>query len=197
MAAASRNMFGSTSRLKVAIFIPLICSEFSARTLAKAAAFSLAYSSSFLRASLFSPIILVTAAVMSGTLLNISLMPLRVSETVSRRFSAASPVKASILRTPAAIADSETILKKPILPVEVAWVPPQSSTEGPNLTTLTRSPYFSPNRAIAPIPRASSIVASLFSSRWKSLRIIELTRCSTLRISSSVTFEKCEKSNLK
>ena len=64
---------------------------------------------------------------------------------------------------PAAIALSDRILKNPILPVALVWQPPQSSTLGPNLTTLTLSPYFSPKRAMAPISQASSIVASRFS----------------------------------
>ncbi len=172
-------------------------SAFSEIVFANEAAFSLAYSSIFFFASVFSAMSLVTAAATSGALLNIVRMPLRVSVRVSRRISAASPVTASILRTPAAMADSETILKKPMRPVDVACVPPQSSMESPNLTTRTRSPYFSPNRAMAPIAFASSIVASLFSSRGKSLRISWLTLCSTLRSSSSVTLEKCEKSKRK
>ena len=43
--------------------------------------------------------------------------------------SAASPLTASILRTPAATAASLRILKKPISPVLPTCVPPHNSTE--------------------------------------------------------------------
>ena len=67
------------------------------------------------------------------------------------RSNALSPVKATILLTPEAKEDSSTILKKPISPVLSTWVPPQSSLEkSPAVTTLTLSPYFSPNIAYAP-----------------------------------------------
>src|SRR6266508_2946359 len=55
-------------------------------------------------------------------------------------------------RTPEATAPSETTLKSPIWPVAPRWVPPQSSVEkSPMRITRTRSPYFSPNSAIAPL----------------------------------------------
>ncbi len=82
----------------------------------------------------------------------------------------------------------------PMFPVFGTCVPPHSSTLDAYLTTRTLSPYFSPNRAIAPILRASSIGISRCSSSNVALRIRLLTRCSTLRNSSFVTFWKCEKS---
>ena len=61
-------------------------------------------------------------------------------------------VTASIRRTPAPIPDSETILKIPMFSVFATCVPPHSSIDQPPiLTTRTSCPYFSPNKAIAPI----------------------------------------------
>ncbi len=66
-------------------------------------------------------------------------------------------MSASIRRTFAALEPSETILKIPTSPVLATWVPPQSSRETSSTsTTRTQSPYFSPNRAIAPSRSASS-----------------------------------------
>ena len=63
------------------------------------------------------------------------------------------------------------------------------------LTTRTSSPYFSPNKASAPLAMASSGVI-----RWVSTAvfctIMALTRSSTRRISSWVIGFWCEKSNL-
>ncbi|KAG1226966.1 hypothetical protein G6F68_019659 [Rhizopus microsporus] len=70
--------------------------------------------------------------------------------------SALSPVMASIRRTPAATPPSETILNRPISPVRLTCVPPQSSREKPISNTRTVSPYFSPNSAMAPPLTASS-----------------------------------------
>ena len=61
-------------------------------------------------------------------------------------------------RTPAATPPSDTIVKKPMSPVARQWVPPQSSMLKPGIdTTRTRSPYFSPNSAIAPDAIASCV----------------------------------------
>src|SRR6185312_10503636 len=61
------------------------------------------------------------------------------------------PVTASTRLTPLATALSPTSLTSPISPVAAVCVPPQSSVEkSPIFTTRTRSPYFSPNSAIAP-----------------------------------------------
>ena len=60
-------------------------------------------------------------------------------------------------RTPAAIDSSLTILKKAMSPVRRTWVPPQSSLDGPSVTTRTVSPYFSPKIIMAPDLRASSM----------------------------------------
>ena len=122
---------------------------------------------------------------------------LNVVSIASTIISAWTPVAASIRRTPAAIADSETILKKPICPVAAACVPPQSSHESPNFTTRTLSPYFSPKSAIAPISCASSMVALRFSSRGLLALMRALTRFSTRSICSSESFSKCEKSKRK
>ena len=86
-----------------------------------------------------------------------------LSKIVSRSENqrrAAFWLTASILLTPPATADSDIILNEPISPVLFTWVPPQSSTDQadllcvssspPIVTTLTSSPYFSPNSAIAP-----------------------------------------------
>jgi hypothetical protein len=65
--------------------------------------------------------------------------------------SAPRPVTASIRRSPEPMLASERSLKKPIWPVRFKCVPPQSSTEtSPVRTMRTRSPYFSPKRAVAP-----------------------------------------------
>ena len=67
-------------------------------------------------------------------------------------------------RTPAAIDSSLSILKKPMSPVRRTWVPPQSSLEGPRVTTRTVSPYFSPKIIMAPVLRASSSPSSAVSA---------------------------------
>ena len=72
---------------------------------------------------------------------------------------------ASILRIPAATADSEVILKMPIFPVAGTCMPPHNSTESPNFITRTASPYFSPNKAIAPNFFASSMGTARRSSK--------------------------------
>jgi hypothetical protein len=58
---------------------------------------------------------------------------------------------ASKRRTPEETDSSLTILMRPISPVDVVCVPPQSSVEKPSATFTTRtlSPYFSPKRAMA------------------------------------------------
>ena len=145
----------------------------------------------------FSSTIFLMASVRSGVLLKNALADFIESWTALKCLQAASPVNASIRLTPAATAPSDTIENIPMRPVAEACVPPQSSTESPNLTTLTLSPYFSPNNAIAPIALASSIVASLFSSSGESRRMSLLTSCSVFSSSSSVILEKCEKSKRK
>ena len=170
--------------------MPLISFASSRSTCLNAAAFSLAtFSISFLNPS-FSSMSFFIASARSGALLNRAFALRRVFSIMSTMFSAASPVLASILLIPAAIALSETILKNPMLPVAEVWHPPQSSTESPKRTMRTWSPYFSPNSAIAPIALASSIVPSLFSTRGKFVRINSLTLFSTLSICSSVSFSK-------
>ncbi len=71
--------------------------------------------------------------------------------------NAASPVMASMRRTPAEMLPSYTILQTPISPVRPTCVPPHSSRLNPGTeTTRTSSPYFSPNSAMAPVAMAWS-----------------------------------------
>ena len=102
----------------------------------------------------------------------------------------------SILRTPAATDDSDTILNRPMRAVLSTCVPPQSSDEkSPMLTTRTTSPYFSPKSAVAPIFFASSTEHSVVVT-GRPDRIAPLTSASVFSISSDVMAAKCEKSNL-
>ena len=72
---------------------------------------------------------------------------------------------AFILRIPDEIALSCLILNLLILPVLETWVPPHNSLENsPIVTTLTWSPYFSPNNAVAPSFLASSKLLILVST---------------------------------
>ena len=73
------------------------------------------------------------------------------------------PVVASIRRTPLATENSLWMWNTPTLAVLSRWVPPQNSTEYPSpmSTTRTLSPYFSPNRAMAPVFLASSMGMTL------------------------------------
>ena len=66
---------------------------------------------------------------------------------------------ASMRRTPEATENSLSMWNTPTLAVLSRWVPPQNSTEKPwpMSTTRTVSPYFSPNRAMAPRCLASSM----------------------------------------
>ena len=95
-------------------------------------------------------------------------------------------VNASILLTPAATPDSETILNNLIAAVLETCVPPQNSFEKSLIdTTRTVSPYFSPKRAIAPVFFASSIdIISVTTGI--ACAIFSLTIASTLASSSSV-----------
>ena len=101
---------------------------------------------------------------------------------------------ASILLTPAATPCSERILKAWIEEEFSTWVPPQSSIEkSPTETTLTVSPYFSPNNAVAPDFLASSMGISRVSTT-SPLAISSLTKFSTFSSSSLVKAVKCVKS---
>ena len=80
-------------------------------------------------------------------------------------------LRASTLLTPAAIEDWLIILNRPISPVFLTCVPPQSSVEkyfsfsSPIDKTLTSSPYFSPKRASAPLSTASlGVIILVFTS---------------------------------
>ena len=79
------------------------------------------------------------------------------------RAAAALPATAVSRRMPAAVAASPVMRKAPMSPVEATWQPPQNSTDIwslPRVTTRTLVPYFSPNWALAPSLRASSIGSS-------------------------------------
>ena len=100
---------------------------------------------------------------------------------------ATGPVVASMRRTLAALEVSVVILKAPISAVARTCVPPHSSRDhwpSPTSTIRTTSPYFSPNRAIAPRLRASSSVVVSARTGWLE-STHSLTRSSTARTSST------------
>ncbi len=108
---------------------------------------------------------------------------------------ATAPVAASARRTPAATPPSDRRRKVPTCPVALRCVPPQSSRlQSPIFTTRTTSPYFSPNRAIAPRARASSRPIRAVET-GKSSRTLSLTISSILSICSCSDAVKCVKSN--
>ena len=122
-----------------------------------------------------------------------------VCDIVATCVSAASPVTASMRLTPLATPASAVIQKRPMSPVRETWVPPQSSTEkrsAPIVSTLTSSPYFSPNSAIAPAAMASSMLissvdTSALARTWSFTMAVILARV------SADTGSPCEKSNRK
>ena len=70
-------------------------------------------------------------------------------------------------RTLEALEVSVVTWKSPISEVADTCVPPHSSRETPSISTIrTRSPYFSPNSAIAPRRSASSRVVSIARTGW-------------------------------
>ena len=70
-------------------------------------------------------------------------------------------------RTLDALEVSPTRWKSPSSPVAATCVPPHSSRETSSTSTIrTQSPYFSPNRAIAPRRSASSRVVSIARTGW-------------------------------
>ena len=118
-----------------------------------------------------------------------------------RYSSSCLSLNASTLLTPAAIDDWLTTLNLPTSPVFFTCVPPQSSVEkyllpsSPINTTLTSSPYFSPNKAIAPcsIP-SSGVISRVTTSVFEFTNL--LTFSSIFFISSSVIGFIWLKSNL-
>ena len=129
-----------------------------------------------------------------GVVLSISAALTRRAFISSTRFRKASPVTASMRRTPEATDDSLVMRNGPTLAVLSTCVPPQSSMDlPPILTTRTTSPYFSPNRAMAPSFLASSIGISFVSTRMPP-STSSLTRRLILTSSSAVTAEKWVKS---
>ena len=107
------------------------------------------------------------------------------------------PVIASILLIPEATALSDIILKCQISAVFFTCVPPHSSMDSPNRMVRTISPYFSPNKAIAPDAIASATGIERFSSRLIFSLIRWFTNASTVLISSGFTLAKWEKSKRK
>ena len=103
-------------------------------------------------------------------------------------------------RVPAATPLSETIMKAPASPVRSMCVPPHSSTDSGSpfsapetVSTRTISPYFSPNRAIAPVAMASATGISL-AATGRSAMMARFTSRSTAASSSGVRAAMCEKS---
>ena len=171
-------------------FTPFISLAFSTSLAFSAAPFSFMNSSTCFFNPAFSSIYLRMATFRSGALLNNAFKSFSVSWTVSINSSTLAPVIASIRRTPAATELSLIIRTIPILPVAETWVPPQNSIELPNWTTRTSSPYFSPNKAMAPSSFAFSIGRLRYSVKGIFSRILAFTKCSTSRSCSSVTFWK-------
>src|ERR1700722_8206246 len=109
------------------------------------------------------------------------------------------PLIASILLTPLDTDSSPVTFSNPISPVAAVCVPPHSSVENPsdNFTTLTLSPYFSPNSAIAWYSfTATSMGTSTSVSTFALASTSRFTMSSISCNSSSATCAKCEKSNL-
>src|SRR5918999_271104 len=104
----------------------------------------------------------------------------------SRNSSAlAGPVMASMRRTFEALDVSVVRWKSPSSEVAATCVPPHSSRETSSISTIrTRSPYFSPNSAMAPRRSASSSVVSTARTAWLAA-IQPATRLSTSANSSS------------
>ena len=84
-------------------------------------------------------------------------------------------------RTPAATPLSCVIVNRPMSPVARVCVPPHNSTLKPGIvTTRTRSPYFSPNSAIAPDAIAAAVsFTSVVTAALR--RICSLTSASISR----------------
>ena len=97
----------------------------------------------------------------------------------AKNLYASTPTKASTRRTPAPIDDSPRSFTTPSWPERSTWVPPHSSrAQSPTLTTRTTSPYFSPNKAIAPISLAWACdILSATTSRLSKSKVF--TRDST------------------
>ena len=86
-----------------------------------------------------------------------------MARSAARSRNASRPTRASTRRFDAPTDDSPTRLTSPISALEETCVPAQSSRDhGPPMSTIrTVSPYFSPNRAIAPSDFASSSETTL------------------------------------
>src|SRR5207253_2272391 len=98
-------------------------------------------------------------------------------------------------RTPEATAPSVVTFTRPSSPVWSRCVPPHSSVEkSPILMTRTRSPYFSPKRARAPIRSASSRSVSIRAT-WMLAWTCSFTSPSICATSRSFTWAPWEKSN--
>ena len=90
-------------------------------------------------------------------------------------------------RTFDALEVSAVMWKRPISLVAATCVPPQSSRETSSISIIrTQSPYFSPNRAIAPSASASARVVSIACTLWLPASQAP-TRDSTSRSSSALS----------
>ena len=105
------------------------------------------------------------------------------------------PTSASTRRLPEPTDCSETRDSEPSWEVEPTWVPPHSSRDhGPFIsTTRTSSPYFSPNRDMAPSFLASASGISRVTTS-KSSRMAVLAICSISWICSAFRASPWEKS---
>lgn len=113
----------------------------------------------------------------------------------ARYASAASPHRASMRRTPEAMAPSDLILKRPMSEVLVTCAPPQSSMEYPSSawvwppiwTTLTRSPYLSPKNWVMSARSLTSVCGTSIQETVPFSEIAEFTFSSTASICSGVS----------
>ena len=95
------------------------------------------------------------------------------------------PTSDSTRRLEAPTDDSPTMLIMPISELDTTCVPAQSSRDhGPPMsTTRTTSPYFSPNRAMAPSDFASSSgISRVSTGRLSRIALFEISSIS-LRVS--------------
>ena len=112
---------------------------------------------------------------------------------VARARARRRPPRCGARRTPPR--PRRVTLKRPIWPVASRWVPPHSSVEkSPMRMTRTRSPYFSPNSAMAPLRSAScrSISAGLTDDVGLHLLVDQAPRPAPPRCPSRAA--PCEKS---
>ena len=139
---------------------PLTCSAWAGKSSAILRDSSLSSESPFLRSASSSPINNSTLSGTSSSELATSLaICCKAADRDSITDSAFLPVMASIRCSPVPTLLSPVIRNMPSCPVDSTWVPPHSSlliAGSPIVNTRTFSPYFSSNRAIAPVATASA-----------------------------------------